>query len=256
MRRSLQQVAGALSAPPARAPLTLARQAAVSAALPAASSGTPAAPAAAGYATVTRRRRKELARGRAADVRNLLAFAARYDHARTARLELGQTLKRLGWPVVANEAIGSEGLRVDYALRDQFCAFVLVDGAHYVPPGHPDASATPGFPPLPRDADGAVLMPHESPYPSAPPPWANPAVGTFLDKATAAAHASIRAKGWALVAVPLPLWRVARAAGHQHYARRDLLLQLTLPLAPFESRGAGGGSAIGGGGGGGAPAKA
>lgn len=241
MRRSLQQVAGALAAgAPARAPLTVARQAAAASAGAAQPTALPSA-AAAGYATVTRRRRKELARGRAADMRNLLAFAARYDHARTARLELGQTLKRLGWPVVENEAIGSEGLRVDYALRDQFCAFVLVDGAHYVPPGHPDASATPGFPPLPRDADGQVLMPHESPYPSAPPPWANPAVGMFLDKATAAAHAAIRAKGWALVAVPLPLWRVARAAPHQHYARRDLLLQLTLPLAPFESRGASGG---------------
>lgn len=188
-----------------------------------------------GYATVTRRRRKELAREKAANMRSLLAFAARYDHMRTARLELSQTLKRLGWVHNSGEQI-ADGVFADYTLRDHYCAFTLVDESHYVSPGHVDASDVPGMPPLPRDDEGRILMPHESPYPAAPAPWKNPVLGMMLDKATAAQHATIRGKGWSLVAIPLPLWREARASAHQHYARRDLVMQMTLPLAPFELR--------------------
>ena len=187
------------------------------------------------YGTITRRRRKEMARAAAAEMRGLLSFAARYDHMRTARLELSQTLSRLGWAHVSPQRI-ADGVEVEMALRDHFCAFTIVAPESIVPPGHPEASTTPACPPLPRNAQGAVIMPHESPYPSAPPPWANPALGQLLDKATAQRHAFIRAKGWSLVAIPLPLWRLARRAQHQHYARRDLLMSMTLPVAPFQLR--------------------
>lgn len=203
------------------------------------------------YATVTRRRRKEMAKEKASEMRSLLAFAQRYDHMRTAKLELAQTLKRLGWPFLSGEQI-SDGLTADFTMREHYCAFTIVDGSHYVLPGSENASSQPGMPPLPRDGQGQVLMPHESPYPSAPPPWANPVLGLVLDKQTAAQHDTIRSKGWSLVAIPLPLWRLARAMPSQHYARRDLVMSLTLPLAPFELRpvsvsGPAGGASAGGG---------
>ena len=176
-----------------------------------------------------------MAKLQASDMRKLLAFAQRYDLMRTSKLEIAQTLKRLGWMYLPDEQI-SDGVWADYTMREHYCAFTLVDGSHYVPPGHEDASTTPAMPPLPRDSSGAILLPHESPYPNAPAPWKNPVLGMMLDKATAAQHEIIRSKGWSLVAVPLPLWRLARASPDQHYSRRDLLMSLTLPLAPFELR--------------------
>lgn len=189
-----------------------------------------------GYASTTRRRRKELKREHAAELRALLQFATLYDPLRTAKLELAHTLDRLGWAFRANEMI-SDGVTVDFSMAEQFCAFAMVDAAHVVPGGHPEASAVPAVPPLPRGPDGALLLPTADAYPYAPRPWDNPVLGHYLDRATAAHVSLVESKGWKLVVVPLPLWQAARAAPrNQHYARRDLLLQLTLPRVPFEQR--------------------
>ena len=188
------------------------------------------------YAATTRRRRKELARSHAAELRTLLAFAARYDPLRTAKMELAQTLDRLGWAFRASEMI-SDGVTVDFSMEEQFCAFAMVDTAHFVPRDNADASNIPASPPLPRGANGELLLPVSEAFPFAPAPWRNPVLGLYLDKATAAHVALVESKGWKLVIVPLPLWQVARGeARNQHYARRDLLLQLTLPRVPFEQR--------------------
>ena len=189
-----------------------------------------------GYATSTRRRRKEMARERAAHTRSLLSVAALYDPMRTAKLEFAQTLDRLGWQFNAGEMI-SDGVVVDFSMREHYCAFTLVEEKHYVPAGHPDASTTPAMPPFPRDAAGQIVLPHESAHPAAPAPWDNPVLGKFLDVPTARFHAMVQSKGWALIAIPLPLWQIARGQEkNQHESRRDLLLQLCLPRVPFESR--------------------
>lgn len=121
-------------------------------------------------------------------------------------------------------------------MKETYCAFCIVDEANLVPPDHPDASTTPAMPLLRRGRDGSILMPKSTPFPDAPAPWENPAQGLMLDKATAARHALIRSKGWELIAIPLPFWRAARASKRQHYARRDVVTGLTLPLAPFVPR--------------------
>jgi hypothetical protein len=107
-----------------------------------------------------------------------------------------------------------------------------------VDPDHADASTTPAGPPPPIDPKTGLLQPPRStPFPFAPAAWTDPTVGKVLDVATATRHALIRSKGWNLVAIPLSLWQVACAAPKmQHYARRDLLLSMTLVQAPFEAR--------------------
>jgi hypothetical protein len=100
----------------------------------------------------------------------------------------------------------------------------------------PSASAALATSAAPTSLLSFVSMPSATAFPSCPPEWLNPVRGLVLDRETAARHAAIRGKGWKLVAVPLPLWELAAARRHQHYARRDLLLSLALPLAPFEAR--------------------
>jgi hypothetical protein len=224
------------------------------AAVVAAGAGAPSAAAAAaaalpaparGVATMTRRRRKELRKGGALARRQLLEFAAGFDPARTARGQVGQTLKYLGWAYNAAERVPG-GVTLDFSLREWYCAFAIVDGANYVLPGSAEASDDCGFgpgvpPPVNAPPAGGgrltrLTHPSSTPFPAAPPTWLNPVRGLVLDKATAARHASIREKGWKLAAIPQPLWEVAAARRHQHYARRDLLMSLAVPLAPFEAR--------------------
>jgi hypothetical protein len=168
-------------------------------------------------------------------MRHLLEFATTFDPMRTARLEVSQTLRMLGWPHNEEETI-TDDVKVDFSMKETYCAFCVVDPANTVQPGHPNASSTPAMPLLRRGPDGSILMPRQTPYPDAPAPWLNPAQGLMLDRTTAERHAFIRSKGWALVAIPLQLWRAARASPRQHYARRDVITGLTLPLAPFQTR--------------------
>lgn len=151
------------------------------------------------------------------------------------RLELSQTLDRLGWAHNTSEIV-ADGVRVDFSMKETYCAFSVIDEANLVPPGHPDASSVPAMPLLRRGRDGSILMPRSTPFPDMPAPWENPAQGLMLDRVTAESHALIRSKGWELIVIPLPLWRVARAAKRQHEARRDVVTSLTLPLAPFQAR--------------------
>lgn len=184
---------------------------------------------------MTGRRRKEIAHKKAVEMRHLLEFATTFDPLRTARLELAQTLKMLGWDTNESEPIADD-VMVDFSMKEKYCAFCVVDASNTVPPGHPDASTTPAMPLLRRGPDGNILMPTQTPYPHAPAPWENPAQGLMLDRVTAERHAFIRSKGWALVAIPLQYWRAARSSKLQHYARRDALMSLTIPLAPFQER--------------------
>lgn len=180
----------------------------------------------------------------------ILEFAAKFDPMRTARLQLGQTFKMLGWEVYANESI-SDTLMVDYVLKDWYCAFEIVNGRNYVLPDSEDASDDAGFGPgksAPKEMGGVfpaedgsgktiVIHPNQTAFPCAPPPWLSPVRGLVLDKATAERHAAIRARGWTLITIPQPLWEFAATKDkNAHYARRDLLMSLALPLAPFEPR--------------------
>lgn len=166
--------------------------------------------------------------------RKMLAFAARYDPHRTSVLQVEQTMDRLGWDFNRNEMI-SDGLFVDFSMKDNFCAFEIVQEHHYVEPGAENASDAPAVAFVPT-GNGRVLAPEETPFPAAPPAWKNPVMGRVLDRETAERHKLIRSKGWALVAIPQPLWELAASMKYQHYSRRDLLLSLTLPLAPFNPR--------------------
>jgi hypothetical protein len=180
-------------------------------------------------------KRKAARKAVAADTRVLLRLAAEYDPVGQAGIGLKRTLSAMGWSVSPGEVI-SDGLAVQFAQTDKFVAFEIVPTSACVPPAHADASTTPASP-LVTGAGGdakRAVPPVWTPFPAAPAPWDNPALGLVLDKATAARHATIRGKGWKLVAVPQPLWEVACRGGA--YARRDLLLSLTLPLAPFDAR--------------------
>ena len=168
-------------------------------------------------------------------MRSLLKLAALYDPLRAARDELGLTLSKLGWPVNRGEEV-ADRLVVDFAMVESFCAFELVEAEHLLPKGHPDASDVHAMAPPARGKDGVLLPAQRSPFPATPQPWHNPVRDLFFSKAAAERHASIRAKGWALVALPLPLWQAARASHDQHYARRDVLLSYTMPLLPVETR--------------------
>jgi len=175
----------------------------------------------------------------------------------------------------ATAAAAALGAPVDFVLREWYCAFEVVPGEAYVLESDARASSPPdrGFGPgvapprAPAPAavaarDGAdatfVRVPAASAFPSAPPEWRSAVRGLALTREVAARHAAIRAKGWKLVALPLPDWEAAAARRSQHYARRDLLLSLSVPLAPFEARAgaelaqaqarAGGGGAAAGGG--------
>lgn len=212
------------------------------------------AAARAGYATLTRRRRKAMAKSTALQQRQVLAFARLFDPLRVARAQVYQTLSYLGWEMLAGEVVG-DGLVVDFTLREWYAALVLVEGAHYVLPGAPDASDDCGFGPgVPRTLASVpvvqpvpaavsvpaalrVTTPAETPYARAPASWHNPVRGLVLDAETAARHAAIRARGWKLAVVPLPLWELAAAqARDAHVSRRDLLMSLTMDIAPFEAR--------------------
>jgi hypothetical protein len=215
------------------------------------SSPSPAAAAAAAapsasFRTITRRRRKEIRKQAAKDKRDLLKFAALFDPARTAELQLEQTLTKLGWGYVVGEKLPG-GLTLRVSLRQHYCAFDVVEGSHYVLPTSERASNDAGFGPgaaapephylkEPRALAARLGHPSATAFPQNVPPWKNPVRGLVLDKETAARHAAIRDKGWKLVVVPQPLWEVAAHSRSQHYARRDLLLSLTVPLAPFEAR--------------------
>ena len=199
----------------------------------------------------------------AASQRELLAFARLFDPLRTARAQVFQTLEYLGWESLAGEQVG-DGLVVDFTFLDTFVALEVVEGSAYVLPGDPEASSDMGFGPgatAPVGGEGKaegggggsssgaaeaappqrglprVTTPAQTAFTAAPPSWLSPVKGLFLDRATAARHAAIRSKGWKLVAIPEPLWAFA-ASKHKdpHYARRDLLMSLVLPLTPFEPR--------------------
>lgn len=169
-------------------------------------------------------------------MRMLLAYAQTFDPLRTGKLSLAQTMDRLGWSFNQKEMI-SDGLFVDFSMADSFCAFELVDSKFIVDLSSPEASTTPASPAPPFGGDGKVMPPQSTPFRFAPAAWEDPCLGMVLDKTTAARHALIRSKGWALVAIPLPLWELAcKAPKDAHYARRDLLLSMTLTQAPFEPR--------------------
>lgn len=174
-------------------------------------------------------------------MRELLAFAKQFDPLRTSRLQVKQTFDMSGYDFKMDEAI-AEDLTVDFALTDWYCAFEVVEGKNYVLPTDPNASDDVGMGPgvrprFNRPGDAHVVLPHETGFTSAPPEWYNPVRGLVLDKDTAARHALIRAKGWKLVIIPQPLWEYAATRPHAaHYMRRDLILSMTLPLAPFEPR--------------------
>ncbi len=203
-------------------------------------------------------------RSAAAGQREVLAFARLFDPVRTARAQVFQTLEYLGWESLAGEQVG-DGLVVDFTFLDTFVALEVVEGSAYVLPGDAEASDDRGFGPgalvPPRegasvagaravaaaeteaaaiaagDAHARVTPPWQTPFPAAPPSWLSPVRGLVLNRATAARHAAIRAKGWKLVAVPEPLWAFAASkSSGAHYARRDLLMSLVLPLLPFEPR--------------------
>lgn len=202
------------------------------------------------YATITTRRRKEMRKQSAADQRELLAFASMFDPLRTSKLQLGQTFKLLGWEVYSNESI-SDTLVVDYCLKEWYCAFEVVNGRNYVLPTSENASDDIGFGPgkaAPKEIGGVfpsgnndgktiVIHPNQTAFPNAPPPWMSPVRGLVLDKATAERHAAIRARGWTLITIPQPLWEFAATKPkNAHYSRRDLIMSLTIPFAPFEAR--------------------
>jgi hypothetical protein len=212
-------------------------------ALSAAASAMPQAAAPArGHKTITKRRRKEIRKDAAASMRALLTFAKSFDPRRTSRLQVKQTLQRMGYDFSENEVI-AEGLVVDFALTDWYCAFEVVEGSHYVLPSDPlasdDIGLGPGVAPVRNvpGAPGRIVLPLQLGFFSAPPDWLSPVRGLALDRETAARHAAIREKGWKLVTIPQPLWEFAATkASAAHYARRDLLLARTLPLVPFEAR--------------------
>jgi hypothetical protein len=222
----------------------LPRAAAARPALALALAGSARAPAAS-YATTTRRRRKELRKDAAAETRRVLNFARLFDPVRVARAGVFQTLSRLGWAARAGERVG-EDLVVDFALEEWAVAFEVVPASAFRLPGSADASDDAGWgagvvPPADAAAAGGRVVPASAtPYGSAPAPWLNPVRGLLLDAATAARHAAIRARGWKLVVVAEPLWAFAASAparvASAHYARRDLLMSLVLPLEPFEAR--------------------
>lgn len=190
---------------------------------------------------MTKRRRKEIRKGKSASMRELLAFAKQFDPLRTSKLQVKQTFEWLGWEFRMNEVV-AEGLSVDVALTDWYCAFDVVEGEHYVLPASASASDDMGLGPGQRPAHNApgtarITFPSQLGFSSAPPDWFSPVRGLMLDKETAARHAAIRAKGWKLVPIPQPLWEFSAGKAHAaHYSRRDLLMSLTLPLLPFEAR--------------------
>lgn len=179
-----------------------------------------------------------MARAAAAQSRSLLEFAKQFDPMRTTRMSVAATLGKLGWSHHSNEMI-SDGLSVDFTMEETFCAYEVVKADAYVDPAHADASRVPAVAAdggVIYDSSGRAMLPLTSPFPAAPPLHAHPLLGKVLDRATAARHELIRSKGWKLVVIPQPLWALACRSPHQHYARRDLLMSLTLPLAPFEPR--------------------
>jgi hypothetical protein len=189
------------------------------------------------YTTLTRRRVRAIRREGARNTRHMLEFAATFDPMRTARLTVAQTLNRMGWDFNKNERL-SDGLYADFTLADRYCAIEVINASDCVTLGHADASNVPAMQStsLLTDAAGALLLPRYSPFPNAPAPYLNPVQGLVLTKAVAERHDHIRSKGWKLVAIPQPFWEVALSMTNQHYARRDLLLSLTMPVGPFEPR--------------------
>ena len=197
------------------------------------------------YATVTRRRRKEIRKANALETRQIVEFARLFDPVGITKSQVAQTLDYLGWDYNKREVISSE-MTSDFALKEWYCALEVVPGERYVLPNSSQASTDLGLGPgiknteqdVPQGRDPLkyVHLPSSTPYSSRPPDWLNPVRGLFLDSETAERHAAIRAKGWKLVAIPQPFWEVAARRRHQHYARRDLLLSLIMPLAPFEAR--------------------
>lgn len=228
----------ALHAPTVAAPLVSSR---LSALLP---STAPAMNSACGQRamhTTTRRRRKEIRKDAALDRRRVLQFASMFDPMRVAKLQVLQTLHYLGWEFQCNTAI-SGGYTLDFTLQDWYCAFEVVDRKHYVLPSDKNASDDYGYgsglyPPINPPGTKQLKMPSQTPYPMMPPTWKSPVRGLLLDKETAARHAAIREKGWKLAVIPQPLWELAaKSVKNQHYVRRDLLMSLSVPLAPFEAR--------------------
>ena len=134
--------------------------------------------------------------------------------------------------VVGNGGVGKSSLTARYCKGTFTNTYKKTIGVGLGPSVRPVAPEVPAG----RDPLKYVHLPSSSPYSSRPPEWLNPVRGLFLDKETATRHAAIRAKGWKLVAIPQPFWEVAARRRHQHYARRDLLLSLVMPLAPFEAR--------------------
>ena len=106
----------------------------------------PAATAARFYAVLPGRTRKAIRKSNAAAQRELLSFARAFDPMRTARVQLSQTLRYLGWDTFAAETVG-EGLVVDFTLLEWFVAFDVVPGAAFVLPGAPGASNDCGWGP-------------------------------------------------------------------------------------------------------------
>jgi hypothetical protein len=205
--------------------------------------------------------KKGAARADAAEKRVLLQFAAQFAPHRSLTLSLLLAFQRCGWGVNTREMI-SDGLTVDFTMKDSYVAFELVPAENIVSPDHPLASPLPASPPVASllTASNTLAAPFDTPFPSAPAPWENPVHGMVYDQATAARHALIRSKGWALIPIPAPLLAVALAkegaaastttvSGFKgavpacgtttrkaNYSIRDLLFSLTLPLAPFEPR--------------------
>jgi hypothetical protein len=200
-----------------------------------------------GLTGMTRRRRNEIRRAAALAKRNVLAFAELFDPARTARLQLAATMRKLGWDATEGEAVaGLDGphAQLQFALREWFVAFDVVPAANWVLPSDERASTDAGWgpgvePPIIHPDTGirGVRHPSAGPFPYAPLPWRSPVRGLVLDKVTAERHAAVRGKGWKVVVVPAPLWEYAAGHVHRgHRARRDLLLSLTVPWTPFEER--------------------
>jgi hypothetical protein len=216
------------------------------------------------YAVVPGRTRKAIRKANAAAQRSLLQFARSFDPMRTARVQLSQTLRYLGWDTFPAETVG-EGLVVDFTLLEWFVAFDVVPGAAFVLPGAPGASddrgwgpgvvpelnpppvlgrartlplpcargelappvaggAGAGGAPPPPRAAGRVTTPAETLFTSAPPSWLDPVRGLVLDGATASRHAAIRARGWKLVVIPEPLWSFAATKTRNAHYARRDLL--------------------------------
>jgi len=98
------------------------------------------------YAVIPGRTRKAIRKSNAAAQRELLAFARAFDPLRTARVQLSQTLRYLGWDACPAETVG-EGLVVDFTLLEWFVAFDVVPGSAYVLPGGAAASNDCGWGP-------------------------------------------------------------------------------------------------------------